>query len=77
MENHAKFMQTKIGKMNFEITGGVPEGYKATGYRKVKKGELYLIVCRERNYSMKWHSYTESFVEVIILEKIKPVDDKC
>jgi len=57
--------------MNFEITGGVPEGYKAIGYRKVKKGELYLVVGRERNYSMKWHSNVESFVEVVILVKNK------
>lgn len=60
--------------MDFEIVGGVPDGYKATGYRKVKKGELYLVIGRERNYSMKWHSYGESFVEVVILVKDKKPD---
>lgn len=60
--------------MNFKIKGGVPKGYKATEYRRVKKGELYLVVGRERNYSMKWHSYGESFVEVVILVKDKKPD---
>ena len=55
--------------MNFEIVGGVPEGYKAIGYRKVKKGELYLVVGRERNYPMKWKANVDSFIEVVILVK--------
>ena len=63
--------------MNFEITGGVPEGYKATAFRKVKKGELYLVIGIDRNYSMKWSSRIPSLNERIVLEKIKPVDDKC
>ena len=63
--------------MNFEIIGGVPEGYKATGFRTVKKGELYLVIGIDRNYSMKWSSRIPSLNERIILEKIKPVDDKC
>ena len=53
--------------MNFKIKGGVPKGYEATEYRPVKKGELYLVVGRERNYPMKWSASTESFVEVVIL----------
>lgn len=63
--------------MDFEITGGVPEGYKATGYRKVKKGELYLVIGIDRNYPMKWSSRIPSLNERIILKKTKQVDDKC
>ncbi len=63
--------------MNFKITGGVPEGYKAIAFRKVKKGERYLVIGIDRNYPMKWSSRTDSLNERIILEKTKPVDDKC
>lgn len=60
--------------MDFKIKGGVPKDYKATEYRRVKKGELYLVVGRERNYPMKWSANVESFVEVVILIKEKKPD---
>ena len=53
-----------------KIVGGVPEGYIATEYRRVKKGELYLIIGRERNYPMKWSANSESYIEVVILLKV-------
>lgn len=49
----------------------MPKGYKATEYRRVRKGELYLIIGRERNYPMKWQAKVDSFIEVVILVKEK------
>ena len=63
--------------MNFEIAGGVPDGYKAISFRKVKHNEIYLVMGRQKNYAMKWSSRSQSLDERIILKKIKPVDDKC
>ena len=63
--------------MDFEIAGGVPEGYEAIEFRKVKYGELYLVIGIDRNYPMKWSSRIVSLNERIILKKTKPVDDKC
>jgi len=57
--------------MDFKIKGGVPKGYRATEYRRVKKGELYLVVGRERNYPMKWKANVDSSIEVVILVKEK------
>lgn len=62
--------------MNFEIAGGVPDGYKAIEFRKVKQNEIYLVMGRQKNYAMKWSSRSESLNERIILKNIKPVDGK-
>ena len=63
--------------MDFEIAGGVPKGYEAIEFRKVKYGELYLVIGIDRNYPMKWSSRIVSLNERIILKKTKPVGDKC
>lgn len=52
-----------------KIVGGVPKGYKATEYRRVKQNEIYLVIGVDRNYPMKWSCRNESLNERIILEK--------
>ncbi len=54
-----------------KIVGGVPKGYKATEYRRVKQNELYLVIGVDRNYPMKWSCRNDSLNERIVLVKNK------
>ena len=54
-----------------KIVGGVPKGYEATEYRRVKQNELYLVIGVDRNYPMKWSCRNDSLNERIILVKNK------
>lgn len=58
-----------------EIFGGVPQGYKATEYRRVKQNELYLVIGVDRNYPMKWSCRADSLNERVILTKTKTESD--
>jgi len=63
--------------MSFEIEGGVPDGYEAIAFRKVKRNEIYLVLRDQRNYAILWKSKNESLDQRIILKKTKLVDGKC
>ena len=63
--------------MTFEIEGGVPDGYEAIAFRKVKRNDIYLVLRDQKNYAILWKFKNESLDQRIILKKIKPVDDKC